>query len=418
MEIRDSEQPKDDSFNDDGFLYEKEQKTKTFSRKLSDTLRMRSYYAEKISRRSSAPNSKKNTDINKENNAQTNQVDFVSTNPVVVGTKKSITSSLQRKLTSKNDDLFKIFDEPQNISTTQSSKDKLSKKSLKMLIGSKTVDEDSVIARNERLLSAPGIIQSKRLLNRHSPRECYETIPTASFNTGKFVQNSERNSICLDFETDDEIKQKENLDLEIKKRFLFKNETSRTIDKFNLLLVGSKSVGKTALTVRFLTGRYIHEYLSLPAEVYSRKVKWNEQSVGVEITDKDIENINKESLNDEIELNQSSGIMILYSIVDRASFFAAKVLLKHLYDNSITHLYPALLIGTKRDLSRLRTVSCKEALQVAHRYNCTYTEVSAADNIKVINSFQKLFTEIEKKQLFCEHKNILDSTKEHPVVAL
>ncbi|XP_012563065.1 uncharacterized protein LOC105847814 [Hydra vulgaris] len=413
MEIRDLEQPKDDSFNDDGILYEKEQKTKTFSRKLSDTLRMRSYYAEKISRRSSAPNSKKNTDINKENNAQTNQVDIVSTNPIIVGTKKSITSSLQRKLTSKNDDLFKLFDEPQNISTTQPSKDKLSKKSLKMLIGSKTVDEDSVIARNERLLSAPGIIQSKRLQNRHSPRECYETISAASFNTNKFVQNSERNSICLDFETDEDIKQKENLDLEINKRFLFKNETSRTIDKFNLLLIGSKSVGKTALTVRFLTGRYIHEYLSLPAEVYSRKVKWNEQSVGVEITDKDIE-----SLNDEIELNQSSGIMILYSIVDRASFFAAKVLLKHLYDNSITHLYPVLLIGTKRDLSRLRTVSCKEALQVAHCYNCTYTEVSAADNIKVINSFQKLFSEIEKKQIFCEHNNILDSTKEHPVVAL
>ena len=107
--------------------------------------------------------------------------------------------------------------------------------------------------------------------------------------------------------------------------------------------------------------------------------------------------------NEDIELNKSSGIMILFSIVDRTSFITANILLKHLYDHSITHSYPVLLIGTKRDLSRRRLVTRAEGLHAAHRYNCTYTEVSAADNVKVKNSFQKMFAQIEGKQLFFEH---------------
>ena len=265
MEIRDAGffKEEEETFGDEiCSLNEKEPKTKTFSRKLSDTLRKKSSCAEKVSRRSSAPNAKKNTDkskqnvgllANKENNNQ-------AINQVLTTAKKCIADTFQRKIALKNDDTLKFFDEPQYAPNAFSSianspsKEKMPKKTLKLLIGSKALDDCSLIMKKECLLNAPGIIRSKRLLSRHTPMEGFA--PHVSFDTIDFGQHSllrSYSSTSLDFKINienqfDFTNYKEDTNSGVKKKsdlYVSENDAMKKIDKFNLFLIGSKSVGKT-----------------------------------------------------------------------------------------------------------------------------------------------------------------------------
>lgn len=98
--------------------------------------------------------------------------------------------------------------------------------------------------------------------------------------------------------------------------------------------------------------------------------------------------------------------MILYSIVDRTSFTEAKMVLQYLAQNSIMGNYPVMLVGTKRDLSRMRKVSRKESYFVANKYSCTQFDVSSASDKHVKDSFHALFRQIEIRHLIHTHDDI------------
>ncbi|XP_066916587.1 uncharacterized protein [Clytia hemisphaerica] len=180
---------------------------------------------------------------------------------------------------------------------------------------------------------------------------------------------------------------------------------------FKIHILGSKSVGKTALTVRFLTGRYIHEYKSAAEETYTRVMKYEDEEVNVKILINDIE-----SMENDIELGQNSGIMILYSIVDRTSYDYAKFVLNYLSENNITGYYPVMLMGTKRDLSRMRQVDRKESFKVATQYNCTPFDVSSASNRRVTESFHAMFRQIEIRNLLNQNEGIDAPTIVNPPI--
>lgn len=53
----------------------------------------------------------------------------------------------------------------------------------------------------------------------------------------------------------------------------------------NILVLGKEGVGKTAVVVRFLTGRYLSEYASPEEVTYERNVLVDEKQVSIKITD-------------------------------------------------------------------------------------------------------------------------------------
>lgn len=58
-----------------------------------------------------------------------------------------------------------------------------------------------------------------------------------------------------------------------------------------------------------------------------------------------------------------------------------------------------MLMGTKRDLSRMRQVDRKESFETATRHSCTQFDVSSASNRRVTDSFHALFRQIEIRHL-------------------
>lgn len=73
-----------------------------------------------------------------------------------------------------------------------------------------------------------------------------------------------------------------------------------------------------------------------------------------------------------------------------------------------------MLIGTKRDLSRMRQVERKEAFKLATQYSSTQLEVSSASNRRVVDSFHAIFRQIEIRNVLNEDEAVDPPTIVNP----
>uniref|UniRef100_A0A8C1ZPV6 small monomeric GTPase n=1 Tax=Cyprinus carpio TaxID=7962 RepID=A0A8C1ZPV6_CYPCA len=88
----------------------------------------------------------------------------------------------------------------------------------------------------------------------------------------------------------------------------------------NVLLLGAENVGKSALTVRFLTRRFIGEYGDIES-IYSHIDKTDGREVALNIWDSLYPQSceTTESISDK-QLQWADGVILVYSICDRSSF--------------------------------------------------------------------------------------------------
>eukprot|EP00794_Sanderia_malayensis_P007111 gene7111-7915_t len=150
-------------------------------------------------------------------------------------------------------------------------------------------------------------------------------------------------------------------------------------DQVRLVVLGMSRVGKSALTVRFLTKRYITEYANGIDSVYVQNIPMRDKSLDVKI----IDNGGKRDLSDLIKWGD--GFMLVYSIVSRESFEEVKEL-KNTIDEikGIFSRTACVLVGNKSDLRRQRQVTTIEAKGLARDLDCGLFEVSAAEDIEPV----------------------------------
>jgi len=158
-----------------------------------------------------------------------------------------------------------------------------------------------------------------------------------------------------------------------------------------IAVCGQKAVGKSALTVRFLTKRYIGEYDHQADKVHKYEILVDTEAVLVEIWDTCMSDVN-DSISSKAEaLTWCDGLLLVYSITDRDSFNFIKKAKQELQSNDT----PVLLIGNKADLIHLRQVSTDEGEILAKDFDCKFYEISAAEQVQQIgDAFLDLCREI------------------------
>uniref|UniRef100_A0A3B3VCL7 small monomeric GTPase n=1 Tax=Poecilia latipinna TaxID=48699 RepID=A0A3B3VCL7_9TELE len=139
----------------------------------------------------------------------------------------------------------------------------------------------------------------------------------------------------------------------------------------NILLLGAHSVGKTALTVRFLTRRFIGEYGD---SIYSRVDRVDGQEICINIWDSQV----RCSFSDK-QLQWADGMVLVYDICDRASFEVVRQQLQLIRRSRKMSMAPVVIVGNKRDLQHRRSVSGEEGYLLAMTERCGFFEVSAAE---------------------------------------
>ncbi|XP_071777381.2 ras-related and estrogen-regulated growth inhibitor-like protein [Centroberyx gerrardi] len=151
----------------------------------------------------------------------------------------------------------------------------------------------------------------------------------------------------------------------------------------NIVVMGTESVGKSALTVRLLTRRFIGEYGDIES-IYSHTFMVDGREITLNIWDSPYsEDLSMETSLFEKRVQWADGFVLVYSICDRASFNTITRLIQTIRstkDYLNTDKVPIVIVGNKRDLHHRRTVLSEEGRLLALASDCHFYEVSAAEN--------------------------------------
>ncbi|KAI8117908.1 hypothetical protein FF38_07018 [Lucilia cuprina] len=171
-----------------------------------------------------------------------------------------------------------------------------------------------------------------------------------------------------------------------------KAEEKTVIPRVRIAVIGNADVGKSALTVRYLTGRFIGEYRSNTDLLYNKTITLETGLTEVEIVDVYAGSVDGDEHENEFPMEQvlwSDACMIVYNITQRSSFeYATKCLAEF---KSLQNAPTAYLVGNKADLDHLREVQEKEGAALAAAHSIGFCEVSVAEYTPTLyKAFEKL----------------------------
>ncbi|KAK6476844.1 ras-like protein family member 12 isoform X1 [Huso huso] len=167
----------------------------------------------------------------------------------------------------------------------------------------------------------------------------------------------------------------------------------RDLNECNIAMLGCRGSGKSALTVKFLTKRFISEYDPNLEDTYTSEEIVDQQPVLLKVMDTADQD---GPVNCERYLNWANAFIVVYSIENRRSFEACRLYLDtvSIHTKGVQQEYPVILLGNKLDMERYRQVSKSDGLSLASKYGCLFYEVSACLDF---DSVQRVFHEAARE---------------------
>ncbi|XP_046339944.1 ras-related and estrogen-regulated growth inhibitor-like [Haliotis cracherodii] len=183
---------------------------------------------------------------------------------------------------------------------------------------------------------------------------------------------------------------------------------------FRIVILGQNGVGKSALTVRFMTRRFIGEYDPYLEKVYSCTRYVEGESMNFEILDTAAQDENSRT---EDNIRWADAYILLYSIADRCSFnecsrlrFLINSYAKRHHRKSTSLPFPevtcssapVILIGNQADRCHDRMISTEEGRARAAELGCArFYEISVRESVDCVQKiFEDLYTHQRKTKKF------------------
>lgn len=171
--------------------------------------------------------------------------------------------------------------------------------------------------------------------------------------------------------------------------------TSNFLRKKRIVVLGSRSVGKSALILQYLEGQFVENYYPTIEGSFHRSISYNGTEYDCDIIDT--------AGHDEFSIVNAShtigthGYIFVYSVASRNSLEMVKILYDRILDFSGVQQVPCVIVGSKSDLQQFRQIDPSEAQAFAKSNNAAWIETSAKKNINVAKVFELCLAEIEKR---------------------
>ncbi|XP_067999582.1 ras-like protein family member 12 isoform X3 [Melanerpes formicivorus] len=167
----------------------------------------------------------------------------------------------------------------------------------------------------------------------------------------------------------------------------------------NVAILGCRGAGKSALTVKFLTKRFISEYDPNLEDTYTSEELVDQQPVLMKVMDTADQD---GPGNCERYLRWASAFLVVYSIDDRKSFEGCQQYLEvlALHARGCQRRCPVLLLGNKLDMEQYRQVPAAEGMSLASRFGCLFYEVSACQDFAGVQQvFHEAVREVRRREV-------------------
>lgn len=167
-------------------------------------------------------------------------------------------------------------------------------------------------------------------------------------------------------------------------------------NKYDILVLGAKGVGKSSLIVRYVQQQFMEDPEELADEGFYRKAievdgKYGALTVQDTDSSKDIYSTSRQLL-----IQNSRSIVFVYSVTDASSFEMAEDLVYR--TQAVGHKVPFVLVGAKSDLADEHQVAYDEGELLAHRLGAQrFFECSSKTNEGVDDVFGSLIPILSRR---------------------
>lgn len=165
--------------------------------------------------------------------------------------------------------------------------------------------------------------------------------------------------------------------------------------EFKVVVLGPGGVGKSALTVQFISGKFVERYDPTVEDFYRKEIEVDGDPAILEILD--TAGTEQFASMRDLYIKNGQGFIIVFSLTSRQSFQDIKLIREQILRVKGTEQVPIVLAANKSDVAEAhREVYTEECCSLANEWNIPYMETSAK-NSTIVNS---LFTEVVKEMNF------------------
>jgi len=166
------------------------------------------------------------------------------------------------------------------------------------------------------------------------------------------------------------------------------------MSEIKLVLVGVGGVGKSALTISFVSNVWVPEYDPTIEDSHRKQVSVDDMVSMLDILDTAGQE-EYASMQDQW-FRTGHGFVVVYSIVNKKSFSEITPLVEKIRRIKDSDRVPMILCGNKCDLEAERIVKKQEGEALAKQFGCPFFETSAKNHINVDESFRELVREVRR----------------------
>ncbi|CAD7682752.1 unnamed protein product [Nyctereutes procyonoides] len=145
--------------------------------------------------------------------------------------------------------------------------------------------------------------------------------------------------------------------------------------EYKVVVLGSGGVGKSALTVQFVTGTFIEKYDPTIEDFYRKEIEVDSSPSVLEILD--TAGTEQFASMRDLYIKNGQGFILVYSLVNQQSFQDIKPMRDQIVRVKRYEKVPLILVGNKVDLEPEREVMSSEGRALAQEWGCPFMETSA-----------------------------------------
>jgi len=166
--------------------------------------------------------------------------------------------------------------------------------------------------------------------------------------------------------------------------------------EFKVVVLGSGGVGKSALTVQFVTGHFMEKYDPTIEDFYRKEIEVDGNPCVLEILD--TAGTEQFASMRDLYIKNGQGFVVVYSLTNHQTFQDIKTMKDQITRVKGTDKVPILLVGNKVDMERThREVPTIEGMALAQIWNCSFIESSAKAKTNVNEVFAEIVREMNIK---------------------
>jgi small GTP-binding protein len=172
----------------------------------------------------------------------------------------------------------------------------------------------------------------------------------------------------------------------------------RIIALYKIVVVGGGAVGKSAITVQYISHHFVECYDPTIEDSYKKQKHVDGEVAHIELLD--TAGQEEFSCMTEMWLRGADGYLVVFTVTSLASFAEVLPYLERIVrtrDEELSKI-PVTIFGNKVDLINEREVAKEEGMKLAEEKSVVYMEGSAKERINIEEAFDGLVRGIKRRR--------------------